>query len=543
MKRFDLIVGNPPWSFRGKAGTAMRRSAGANSPAQPRGVGLDFVLRATDFAHEQTRFGMVLSAMPFFSGSKTGAEASRHVVRSLSPVTLVNLSNLSSWLFPAAKMPAVALFARHRPQAVDLMTVVQVPWSPAGAKSHTFEIAPSDIIQLPLSDWERQPVRLKTAAFGRRRDLRLLDDLTRSHPSLGERLGTLGTVLKDGLILGRRENRTRDAEELAQLEFLQVDDLRPFSVPEGLPIFGHTAAQWPRDREVYRAPLLLVKEFLTQGPRPLAAVSDRDLVFSDAYFGAHIPAEHRNAAHVMAGVLSSALASWFFIMTASEFGLWKQRLFRQDVALLPTPDLMTAASSAAGRTIRMLEQRFQRHTPSIDDWEALDEAVFDLYGLDADDRIVVRDGLFRASWEWRSGLLSSVEPAVPRSEVAAYAQTFADVMDRWLFARNRRRIRAEVFDLSSSGPMRVVRFALENESGPSIVELVAPHGDLKDVLKRIGQQLNLRLGTSVTGLRELRAHGRDEVVIIKPAARRHWLQSVALEDADAVIAESFTGCA
>ncbi|TGQ51534.1 SAM-dependent methyltransferase [Mesorhizobium sp. M1C.F.Ca.ET.193.01.1.1] len=541
LKRFDLIVGNPPWSFRGKAGTANRRSAGAPSPPQPRGEGLDFVLRAAEFAHEQSRFGMVLSAMPFFSGSKTGAEASRHVVKALSPVTLVNLSNLSSWLFPAAKMPAVALFARHRPQAADRITVVQVPWSPSGAKSHTFEITPSDIIQLPLSDWERQPVRLKTAAFGRRRDLRLLDDLMCSHPSLGERLGALGTVLKDGLILGHAENRTRDARELAPLEFLQVDDLRPFSVPEKLTIFGHTKAQWPRDRDLYKAPLLLVKEFLTEGPRPLAAVADRDLVFSDAYFGAPIPAEHRDAGHVMAGVLSSALASWFFIMTASEFGLWKQRLFRQDVALLPTPDLTTAASSAPGRAIRKLEQRFQQHAPTAADWEALDQAVFDLYGLDADDRIVVRDGLFRASWEWRPGRLSSVEPAASRADVLAYAQTFADVMDRWLSARRRRRMRAEVFDLSNSEALRVVRFALEDEPGPSIVEVVEPRGDLIKVLARIGNRLGVPLATSVTGQRELRVHGPGEVVVIKPAARRHWMESVALEDVDSVIAESFTG--
>lgn len=539
LKTFDVIVGNPPWSFRGKAGTEKRRNAGATSPAQPRGEGLDFVLRAAEFAHAKTRFGMVLSAMPFFSGSKTGARASLHVVRALSPVTLVNLSNLSSWLFPAAKMPAVALFARHRPQPCDRMTVVQVPWSPAGAKANTFEIAPSDIIQLRLEDWERQPVRLKTAAFGRRRDLRLLDDLTRAHRPLGERLAELGTGLRDGLILGREENRTRDARALAPLEFLQVNDLKPFAVPAKLPTFGHEAAQWPRDRDLYKAPLLLVKEFLTEGPRPLAAVSDRDLVFSDAYFGAPIPAEHRDAAHVMAGVLSSAFASWFFIMTAAEYGLWKQRLFRQDVALLPTPDLASAGSSKSGSTIRALEKRFQQSPPTSDDWAALDLAVFDLYGLDEDDRMVVRDGLFKASWEWRPGLRRSVEPASPRDDVVAYAQGFLTVIDRWLAARRKRRMRAEVLDLPKSAAIRVVRFVLEDRHGPSVIEIVRPEADLSKVLERIGQRLHVQLATSVIGQRELRVHGRDEVVVIKPAAQRHWMESVALEDADAVIAESF----
>jgi hypothetical protein len=36
------------------------------------------------------------SSTPFFSASKTGGAAARHVVRELGPVTLVNLSNLRS---------------------------------------------------------------------------------------------------------------------------------------------------------------------------------------------------------------------------------------------------------------------------------------------------------------------------------------------------------------------------------------------------------------------------------------------------------------
>jgi len=133
LKQFDLIVGNPPWSFKGQAGTEVRRKTRtAGVPAQPRGEGLDFVLRATEFAHDQTRFGVILSATPFFSRSGTGMAAALHLMRALAPVTLVNLSNLCSWLFATATMPAVVLFARHRPkQRADQVTVVQIPGRPA----------------------------------------------------------------------------------------------------------------------------------------------------------------------------------------------------------------------------------------------------------------------------------------------------------------------------------------------------------------------------------------------------------------------------
>jgi hypothetical protein len=68
---------------------------------------------------------------------------------------------------------------------------------------------------------------------------------------------------------------------------------------------------------------------------------------------------------------------------------------------------------------------------------------------------------------------------------------------------------------------------------------VAPQGDLRDVLARIGKRMKVKIATALSTERELRIHGRNEVVIIKPAARRYWMGISALEDADAVVTESF----
>src|SRR5690606_37035235 len=113
------------------------------------------------------------------------------------------LSNLCSWLFATAAMPAVVLFARHRPkQRTDQVTVVQIPWTPSGARTHSFEVAPSDVITLTLDEIEKQPLKLKAAAIGRRRDLLLLDEMTVAHSNLGDQLARLHTEFRDGFIEG-----------------------------------------------------------------------------------------------------------------------------------------------------------------------------------------------------------------------------------------------------------------------------------------------------------------------------------------------------
>ena len=540
-RKFDVIVGNPPWSYRGRASTAARRArSSAESARPPRGVSLDFVFRSLDFASENTRIGLVLSAVQFFSRSSTGRAALRQLIEKLTPVTLVNLSNQSDWLFPNSNMPAVVLFARHRISRSDLITAVQVPWSPIGAKSHTFEIARSDIITLRLADWLKRPEFLKAAFVGFRRDLSLLDRLTSSHQSLGDQLARFGATLRIGLTFG---NRSSDPSFLHGLPFLSTKDLDPFCVPRDLDPFDALQAESPRDRDIYRAPLLLVKEFLRGGPRPVVAVADRDIVFSDSFFGAALPVARKKTAHLLATILSSSLASWFFLMTASSFGLWMQRIKCRDIESMPVPDLEEALYSKSGVRLTELARKFNKSPPSHSDWQMLDEAVFELYGMDETDRIIARDGLFRASWQWQAGRNASVK-AAEVGDVSIYARTFQTAVEAWLSAANQRCMRAEVFDLPERAPLRVVRFVLDERTHitrPSGLDVVTPDGDLRDVLDRIGERLEVPLANSLIGQRELRVHGRNEVVIIKPAARRHWLGVSALEDADSVVAESLSG--
>ena len=501
------------------------------------------MLRAADFGHAKTRYGIVLSAMPFFAGSKTGARAARYVIEQLAPATLVNLAPLTKWLFPTAKMPAVILLARHRQQDSDFLTVVNVPWSPSTEKSYTFEIAPSDVTVLPVSEWSTVPERLKTAVFGRSRDMALLDQLRGDFTPLDDWLRSIGSEWRDGLILGKSAMRTRDAAHLARLPFLETKDLSAFRVPEPLDVFTEPKAQWPRARETYRAPLLLIKEFLKAGPRPVTAVTERDLVYTDAYFGASLPREQLDSARLISAILGSALASWFFLMTAAEFGVWKRRLLTSDVGLLPLPDPRQALDSDAGNRIMSLESVFRTEGPTERGLQALDSAVFELYGIDDVDQVIVQDGLLRAGWQWSEGRNASADPATVRDDMVAYASTFAHGLDAWLQAANVRHLRGEIFDLPATSPLRVVRFVLGKGRRKPTVEVIPPDGGLSELLNRIGRRLHVRLGSALVGERELRVHGEDEVVIVKPAARRFWMRSVALEDADAVVSESFTGAA
>ena len=537
LRKFDIIVGNPPWSYQGETGTEARREAMPGASLQSRGQSLDFVTKGREFAHERTRFGMVLSAPPFFSLSSTTLDAVQQNVEELAPVTLINLSDLSKWLFPRAKMPAIVLLARHFEQPKHRMTLVQAHWSPAGERSRMIEIAPNDVATLPIASWKRYPGLFKAAFIGKKPDLLLLDHLVEKHQPLGVRLRDLGTQLRAGLAFG---NRSRDAGFLKGLPLVQKSDVGPFSLSiDELPAFGDDKAERPKTREHFRAPLLLVTEFLRQvsSPRLVVAIAQRDVVFTSGTFGASFAHAPLEIAYLAAGILASALASWFLLMTGSAFRLWMRRAKLKDIAAMPVPALEESAGLGPGQEVIQIVRDFHGRPPSPADWNALDEAVFDLYGMGNEDRIIIRDGLLRAGWQWQDGRSRSVEP-VGVNELQTYARAFLTSMDVWFAALNRRRMCAKIYDLPEDATHRVVRFVIEDRPCPSVVEVIKAQLPLQSVLTEVSARTKADVASALVGKSELRVHARDEVSLIKPAALRHWLGVCGLEDASLVVKDS-----
>ena len=540
LKKFDVVVGNPLWTYRGRAGTAARRSQRTSLRRSPRGESLDFIDRGSDFAHAKTRFGVLVSASPFFARSGTGMQAVKGIVESFGSVTLVNLSDLSGWLFANANMPAMALIAGRPEQRPGSMELIHVPRSPEGTRSRTIGAVVGDVTPLPVESWRRNRDLLKTGFMGGQHDLLLMDGLRERHESLKKRLSVLGTAMSSG---AKRGNRSAKTGHLQGLPFLAAGKLGRFALPGDLPDFRWKRAEHPRERDIYRSPIVLVRESIggreggLQDGRAVVAVADRDLVYKDAYFGASLHGGAPAVAHLLAGVLGSALASWYFLMAGSSFGIWRRTIRLGDVTALPTPDPEAAMRTDAGARVMRLVRRFHDRPPEDADWRALDEAVFDLYELDQEERIVAADGRVRATWQWKAGWRGADEGAEPR-HLEEYARAFLLSMDAWLHAANERRFRAEILDAGSASPLRVVRFVLEDHPPPSRV-VMRPEVGLGDLLRDIDARFGVSIARELAGARELRIHSRREVVIVKPAARRYWLGVAGLDDARAVLVKSF----
>lgn len=537
LKRFDVVIGNPPWSYSG-ADQASRlevlSAANIDQPCVPRGISFDFIQRSMQFSHENTRLGIVVSAMPFFAISHTARMAVRESLKNLLPVTLVNLSELSSWLFPNANMPAMIVLGRHTRSAGDDLTLVQARWSLRNRNSRMIEIAPSDVSALSFSASEKRPVLLKAGFFGQERDLSLLLDLYENYRSLKVQLESFDSRFKAGFIAGSKP--LRDAHFLAGLPYVGRATLNSgFSFSGDLPRCTVTHARRPRSQKTFQGPLLLVRQFLVDYPRLRVSIHEGCVAFDDAYFGASFAGDgSRSVFETIAGILRSQLMSWYLLMTGSIFGLTARQIKQGDFITFPIPDLETASDSEPGRRIRRFVNDYRGREPSEWEWEDLDSAVFDLYQFNAAQRIALQDGYVRSCWQWSAGRSSSMQP-VDVGDLTRYADTFLGTMDAWQGFSDRRQLCAEVYLFPDCTPIQVVRFFFDHRIGPHATRVVTQRASLPAVLEGIENRTGERIAPDFVGSRELRVHSSNEVNIVKSTVRRNWLGVQALSDADAVV--------
>ena len=530
-RKFDVIVGNPPWTYDRQSRKLNWPGDRPRPPLPPRSQDFAFVWRSIDFSDEKTRFGMVMRATPFFSSAETSVRARIALLDALKPIALVNLSALRDELFPTADYPAVVLFARlHNLSEDDRVPIVTIPWTSTFSRSGSFEIASSDVRTARLSELSSWPQLLKATALGTPRDRLLLRRMQSSATTLRSLLEAWDISLLAGVqtLSGDRN----DASHLIGLPFLAAGHLSPHIDVNSLPRFDREQIHRPRAKTAFAGPLVIVGEGV-RGARLAVGVSDSNLVYTESFYGISLANQDAELALRIGGILLSAMASWNLLLTGSEFGIHKRKVLRQDLINLPTPSPEVLLSWEAAPIANAMEALWGSNGYDDDALTDLDSAVFDAYDLEPHERLVVLDGLARAKREYTQSRSEADWPAT-EGHLRSYATTFLSVINSWQEALGREAYGAEILALRQASPFRVIRFVVREDAAIGSAEL---ESSLNDILAQIGARVRLPIAEHLAAIRELRVHAGGELLIIKPAARRYWTPATGLNDADSTLGD------
>ncbi|HEX6376911.1 MAG TPA: N-6 DNA methylase [Allosphingosinicella sp.] len=553
---FEAVVGNPPWTFVGQRGTSPRRDKDDLETLRPRrSPDQAFLTLAARLAGDAGRIGMIMKATPFFSKDVHAIAARTALLKRLTPVALINLSYLRrEELFPDAVGPALLFFSRCA-LAPDRTRVLvgSIPWTQDFRRTGVFHIGPGEIRSVPLDRVLAVPPFLKAATFGTVRDGWLVERLEREFVTLDtalEQLDIKSRVNRGQGFKVKGRGQSKSPPDYYELKVVNPDNFTPFRLRSALDVFTHSTLHRPRSRSIFRGPLLLCSKVGSDAGaergRYTAAISKTDVLYSQGYFGISFAEADPVYAYLLSGILNSSLTAFQFALGGPTWGLERPTVEPHDLLSLRVPPLHKLTRPLIDAVVEA--ERAAAASPDPAQLAALDQAVFDLYQLEPEERVLAADSVDRARYlifENRKERIGSVVP--PSIDgLRAYARQVTHTVNAYLRAQGERHLEALVYqkrlkqaDWSAGIPgVTAVRFVME-PGGPTAQETVreGDPAELEALAAMLRGQFDSDVPPYLNERRQLRLYGDDDLYILKPTEVRYWTRTAGLNDADVVLAD------
>ena len=291
----------------------------------------------------------------------------------------------------------------------------------------------------------------------------------------------------------------------------------------------------------YKAPHLLIKE--GQADKQFcASYLDFDCSFRRTIYGISAP-DKAEELKLLTAYLNSSFASYIMFLTASDWGVERERVSPNEMLALPSlcfglppvtkqhivrlfDEIITIQKADFPNflgDLQRVEQQIEKHF-----WDGL--------GLSGTERILIENLLAYRLNAFQDREKSAAFRPCTSAGVREYAGTLCQTVNHFIGSDAGLRAHAAYFSPAGRPPLQVLALHLNDKStANAVVEL--PTAGLSHILREIEAYTYREKSESIYYRRFIKYYVDDVVYLVKPNERRFWSQASALSDADEIIAE------
>ena len=554
-KKFDRIVGNPPWGRGTLKGLALKWVTDRNLPTGDKQLVQAFLYRAPHFCAPHGELAILAPTKSTIIVGRDTHQKFRQKFFSLYYVrAVVNFSALVYELFPDSLSPSVALFYQPEQFAEQNKLIYATPKPSSLSQSlGAILLDKEDIKFLEREELRSNPVLWKVALWGNPRDAGLIERL-QSLPQLEqlEKTGQLREEILEGFIVrnnNKEGNKKIQALWLQGMPCVDTDRFQPYIVK----IHGEVQESYfwrPRTRTIYTGPLVLIHRSLCQA----AFFAGDNVAYRDKITGiAGQPGEEQLLKWITV-YINSSLARYYHFLTSTSWAVERGTITHDEYKRMPLviPDKDDPRLQEALTLFDWITQLYQKRDEFLggrydEDLEMaktrLDKLVFDIYDIVPVEQQLIKDmvdyGITFFEWSKRQKRRITDEKAGPvrppeASMLKEYAQEFIEVTTSLLHHQNQT-LNARVYQ--DGAPLSVVEFELVHMADAEDVHFISESKELHNLLYKLDRRLWERQASTLYTRRHVRIYDGPRFYVVRPGERRLWTRSQAYADAGSFVAQ------
>lgn len=538
---YDIIVGNPPWKRDGlpeHISDYCRQRGFAQEMAQA------FLWRVRDFAAEG-KIALMAPSKTLVNVERNDRNFRRKLFTQNDVEAVINLSALED-VFPSAAWSAsIFIYSPKMPDEPRSTVLYCTPKPKASDRVLPGIIVDSSEIQfLPIEKCATSDIIWKVALWATQRDFELIQRLQKGNTLEYLNDKERGWYWARGL--QKPGEGDKESEELAKLPLIPTECVgRYWLDKDELEIIGEKNFDriGPHE-EIYYAPHILLKRGPSKG-KLCAVFADFDCAFKDAIYGIAKSGGGELLLKALTAYFNSSFAAYFLFLTAAQWGIERPRISKTKISDLP--DVVSCMSkdtleALAAKTEEIQNLVFAGKSETDPEVLALQNEtngiIYNVLGLSVHERILVNDVLEYVIGFFSNGDVSKAYDPVNSDELGSYASTFCQSVNSILQFGNLR-ASAEVY--TGEAPLRLVSVHFVESQNVGAIEERQASDRLREVLRGLSQETQVKYAENIYFRRNVKLYERNTLHIVKPNEKRFWTRSVALQDADEVLAEGIRG--
>ena len=516
-KKYDIIIGNPPWqsNITGKTKAYLKKS---NRVIGDKQIAQAFSIKCSELCKQG---GIICLLMPskglLFNRSDKSREYRRNLFADNNVLAIINLSIYRKFLFDHASGPAAAIIYTPKKEEVYQPIVYCTPKPIYTVEDfRKFSIDPTDICRIPRDIIGDDRI-WKIAMWGAPRDLELIGKMQSTFAPMTLFIEENHMITAEGF---KRGNRKHLCDDFEGLPLVEAKSFVPYYVASDNLLtvdFNDFECVVKNAREIFTAPHLIIKQSHKNGIF-LSEVLDYDAVFNHSLLGIHGEIEKLKYLSV---VIGSKVFSYYHILTNRKWLVERDELEAGDIWQTPIPrpndeELVEACGIFDELVISPMKkqkaEKFVRQMYRLKEYE----------GYQVDDVI---DYVY----DYFKNKKHSVSFKCPSMD--AYKQYYSSISE----------VLTNTFGagVNLSGdlylgdaPLSVLVLNIGQQTINDL-HIITNNDQLNEILLSLDNSLidNQKM---VFVRRNLRIYQQDKIYIVKPSQQKYWTYSAACRDADEI---------